>query len=206
MKKMLVLFTSLLILITVIPICVGFKGKTRKSNFDANTDAATKNEQKSTDYLTDIEYIVCDAMQYINSDDNKDTKLAVLSVCRNNYIYQKHISAEVTEQKITKYSDELYNELVSVLEEPEVSIKYNNTTVFIPLAKSSPGYTICDEKYPYILKVASPWDTFDKSYNNDENSYNCGISVSGIKYLTESGSSFIQALSWYLPDFEIKQN
>lgn len=78
----------------------------------------------------------------------------------------------------------------------------HNEKFFIPYSQSSCGYTLDSTDCEYITSVASPWDSFSKSY--DESSECIGVSIDGINYLCKNGANAEQALKWYLPEFQIK--
>lgn len=82
------------------------------------------------------------------------------------------------------------------------TLTVHNKKIFIPYSQSSCGYTLDSTDCEYITSVASPWDCFMESY--DENSQCVGVSINGINYLCQNGASAEQALKWYLPEFQIK--
>ena len=82
------------------------------------------------------------------------------------------------------------------------TLTVNNEKIFVPYSQSSCGYTLDSTDCEYITSVASPWDCFTESY--DENSQCIGVSINGINYLCKNGVSAEQALKWYLPEFQIK--
>ena len=82
------------------------------------------------------------------------------------------------------------------------SLTVHNEKFFIPYSQSSCGYTLDSTDCEYITSVASPWDSFSKSY--DESSECIGVSIDGINYLCKNGANAEQALKWYLPEFQIK--
>lgn len=84
----------------------------------------------------------------------------------------------------------------------EIYIYQKGKIVYIPFSKCSSGYTQADEKYPYLTSVASPWDCLSEAFS--KNNSCTGVSLEGIKYLTNNGCDYATALKWYLPELEIK--
>ena len=94
-------------------------------------------------------------------------------------------------------------DLRNIYKDLNISVLYHNKRVYIPITKISCGYITTDEKYPYIKRIATPWDLIHKNYNADKSDYECGISIAAINYLCENNIEFKDALRWFLPDFEI---
>lgn len=84
----------------------------------------------------------------------------------------------------------------------EKTLQKNNTLLYIPYSEISGGTTNKSDEYEYLTAVASPWDCYQKEF--DENKECIGVSIEGINYLCKNGMTAEEALIWYLPDFEIK--
>lgn len=94
-------------------------------------------------------------------------------------------------------NSELYNRVESIYNSNGEILTFKNKAVAIPYSQCSNGFTITDNRYPYLEAVASPWDRFSKSYSE---SLNCeGVSINGLDYLCKKGMSAEEALKWYLP-------
>lgn len=201
MKKVILWVFCFLLLIIFIPICAGIKtNDTNKTNTSVTEPTETANKTELSQQ--EIEYVVCNVMEFITEDCNEECKAAVLTLCVNNAIYSKINNIELSATQISDYSDEFREELITMYENSVPTLLFEGNIVYIPIADSSPGYTVTDKTYPYILSVASPWDKFDENYNQN-NTYPCGVSVNGIEYLCQSGSTCEEALKWYLPNFII---
>lgn len=210
MKKIFLWGLCFLFIVAVIPFSSGIKGfensiKTIKTNATADeAENADTTENKDNEALNDkeIEIIVCKVMEHITENTHKETKKAILAVCKSNYIYLKGTGYTDFEADISRYSDSFLEELYALYEEEDYSITLNGDVVPIPLTEQNGGFTATNDEYPYILRVASPWDVFSKSYVREAR-YAGGISIYGISYLCENGMNWKQALSWYMPNFEI---
>lgn len=107
----------------------------------------------------------------------------------------------VSENYLNGSEKDFYTEIEKIVNSNlEFSILKNGEKLYIPYSKTSNGLTVKGE-YEYLCSVASPWDCFEGNF--DENTECAGVSLSGIDYLCKNGMNAIQALKWYLPDFEI---
>ncbi len=211
MKKIILWSICFLLLTALIPFCVGITSKKNKAIKPANSNITEKivettvTEETEKIALTEeeLDTICCMAMEYINEDTDKQTKLAILSLCANNYLCFKKENNTLPDINISTYSDNSLKELRSILSKGLVEFLYKGNMVYIPLVKISSGHTVTSDEYPYIQEVASPWDTLEDGFNIDKQDQ-CGISVAGIEYLCKNSSTAEEAISWYLPDFEIK--
>jgi len=193
----------LLSLVAIIPFSAILNKNTIKplQTWTANNKIQSHSNSSTLDE-SEIEYIICDAMTYIDSKTSTEAKKAFLAISKNNYIYRKENNITTEDLNISKYSDELLMELTELINETNISLTHNGDVKFIPISEITPGYTISDEKYPYLPAVASPWDTFSPQYNSNQD-FLCGISAYGIKYLCQKGERCTAALRWYLPYFKI---
>ncbi len=101
-----------------------------------------------------------------------------------------------------------YEEIITQINNTMTSVEniyiYNseNQTEYIPYSQCSCGYTVTDENQPELIQVASPWDTFSKNYDSENKCV--GVSIDGIKFLTENNNDYLTALKWYLPKYTIE--
>lgn len=124
---------------------------------------------------------------------NTNYKLKPDSFGKNDFLYKEDASGNILEV----YSD-IEGAVNSVKEK---TLCKDGKALYIPFSESSNGKTAVSKDYTYLEAVASPWDCFDKGY--DESSVCVGVSLSGVNYLCNSGESFEDAVLWYLPDFSI---
>lgn len=212
MKKTIFGALCFLTIVAVVPLASGVKSfnntepAVKVSTTADETKISPSVTGKENDELSDdeIEIIVCKVMEHITENAHTETKKAILAVCKSNYLYLKENGYTDFVADISKYSDSFLEELYSLYEENDYSITLNGQRVPIPLTEQNGGYTATNDEYPYILRVASPWDTFSKNYVRGAE-YAGGISIYGIGYLCENGMDWKQALSWYMPNFEIKE-
>ena len=212
MKKIVLWCMCLLLIIALLPLASGIKGielsdlsaTTNTEATDAPESEPTTNETDTEDTLTDeeIEIIVCKVMEHITQEAATETKKAMLAICKNNYLYLKESGETDFETEISKYSDDFFGELLKFYEENQYIILLERKRVAIPLVPQNGGFTATSDEYPYIEPVASPWDTFSKSYIRG-GIYPCGVSIYGVGYLCDNGMDWNEALRYYLPDFEI---
>lgn len=209
-KKTFLWGLAFLFIVAVIPLTSGVNGfenilpavKPTTSPDETETTATTADIYNIGLSDDEIEIIVCKVMEHITEDAHTETKKAILAVCKSNYLYLKENGYTDFEAEISKYSDSFLEELYSLYNENEYKITLESNRVPIPLTEQNGGFTATNDEYPYILRVASPWDVFSKSYVRGAE-YAGGISIYGISYLCESGMNWQEALSWYMPNFEI---
>ncbi len=109
----------------------------------------------------------------------------------------------LSDENFDNSEKELYSKIENIVSSnKELYLTYSDEIKYIPYSESSNGITKKSEKYEYLSSVASPWDCFDKSF--DENTECSGVSIYGVDYLCKNGMSAKDALKWYLPNFEIK--
>lgn len=211
MKKTFIWGLAFLFLVALFPLTSGIKEYDKRTNTElAKTNAVSSNSSSRDEYennaeptIKEIEIIVCKVMEHITEDAHAETKKALLAVCKNNYLYLKKQGFTDFEAEISKYSDSFFEELCSLYKESEYKILLDGKSVPIPLTEQNGGFTATNDEYPYILRVASPWDTFSENYVRGAE-YAGGISIYGISYLCENGMKWNEALKWYMPNFEIK--
>ncbi len=199
MKKYFVVILCFLLLMISIPIIVVYGDISANKNADEVHSTQDESDKNDTFY---IEEICAYVMENVSESASKETKMAVMAICINNYAYNLEHDIENKEHNVSEYSDEYLSELKSIYEELDCNLEYNKEKVFIPLVKHCGEYTTKSDEYPYLKSVASPWEKLRSDYE-PEYDYPSGISVFGINYLCENGSDYKSVLRWFLPDFEI---
>lgn len=211
MKNILKYGIIILIIVTLIPFASGIKGLSitpkasdNKSGIIKSNEKVTDNKDNSEKKLSaeEIEIILAKVMEHITESAHTETKKAMIAICKSNYIYMKEQGETNFDIDISKYSDDFLDELINLYKDNEYSITYKGSLVPIPMVPQNGGYTSTSDEYPYIEPIASPWDTFSRTYIRDA-IYPCGVSIYGIGYLCENGMTYKEALLWYLPDFDI---
>lgn len=207
MKKIFLLCLCIIILIVAIPLTMALNTQKRTNGLASNPQKSNKSSETATTTSPQITsedagHIICEAMQYIDENSDKETKKAVIALCKNNYLFAKTTSNETLTSEITRYSDSLYEELEEIYADTNITLLYKGDRVYIPLTKTTNGFTETDENYPYITSIASPWDVLSEEYRNNSD-IECGVSISGIEHLCANGADCKEALRWYLPYFEI---
>lgn len=106
------------------------------------------------------------------------------------------------ESKAENSVKENYNKIKSAVSSVyKKTLCKNGKTFYIPFSNCTNGRTSANSEYPYLTPVASPWDCYSNA--NSESEY-YGVSLNGINFLCNDGSSYEEALLWYLPDFTIQ--
>ena len=194
-------FVVMVIVLGIFPIFMTLISRANYSNVNNTTGSTDKAEHELSQIITD-EKVILEAGKYYNESYCEEGLKALLSLAENNLKYKINNNIDSSTIK-DELSDEFYNKLAKIYKSVDVSINYQNECVYIPVSTLSKGYTKTNEKYPYIKSVASPWDCENDDFIHGKD-YPSGISVNGINYLCRTGMNYKDALSWYLPDFEIK--
>ena len=192
-----------MVLIIAIPLPMVTGSRKQEPATAESTEKHNSRAQKEKETTIDTDYVICTVMQYIDESAHPETKKALLTLCKNNYVYLKANEPDNLTAEITRYSDSFYDELKEYYKDIDVTITYKGKIVYIPITKTTSGFTVTDENYPYMVSVASPWDVLSAQYYQESADIECGVSISGMGYLCENGDTFTEALHWYLPDFEI---
>lgn len=203
MKKTFLWALCILCITAIVPFCANSNKYYPLKTEKYTTEDSTRNTHNTTESTADEDYICCVSMEYIDESTDIETKKAVLSLCSNNYYYLKSKEKEIHDPEISTYSDTLLKELKGILAQGVPELSYNGDMVYIPIVKANNGYTATSDEYPYIKSVASPWDLLENRTVNAD-SGECGISISGIEYLCKNSTTAVDALKWYLPDFQIE--
>lgn len=148
--------------------------------------------------------IICGAVA-AQANNMCDEAIKALVIILNSNYKLNNSSINLTES--SQYIDfadlynsdlELYNKISAAYNSvSELYITYNSSIVSVPYSASSNGATLYDEDTSYIVPVASVWDCFSEDYSPDLSCY--GVSLNGINYLCNNGSTYEEALLWYLP-------
>lgn len=221
MKKFFILLLNLLILTAMTPITflaltgqinskavfstepTSTPDETASSKVSSDTLQTTdKTSETNSEIITDEEKIVTLSMQYIDGNTPLEAKKAILLLIKHNFFFLKDNKLQEETSTVSSYSDDLYEELCTMYNEISANILYDGKEVYIPIVKSSGTNTATSDEYPYMSSVATPWDTYLSSYDRRVPTP-CGVSVSGLCYLCDSGYDCLSALYWYLPDFDI---
>ena len=212
MKIYIILLLSVLLILLITPLSTGvLSSDTRKISNIQSTAASEiiqetneSNLSESPNDLNDdeVDYILTKVLEYADENTDREAIKAIITLCKNNFLFHKNTSSSQDEVNVDTYSDEFLEELRKLYKEIKATLQYDNDIVYIPITNTSPGYIVTDENYPYIISVACPWDKLSDKHNANQ-LYTCGVSVNSIKYLCENGSDFTEALSWHLPCFDI---
>ena len=172
-----------LLFMAILPISI-----TSFNNTDNKSLAVNKTDQNK-----EITYIVSSLHKEHYS---KETIKAIAIICKNNY----NISPKKRNTNTASYDN--FDYILKIVESiSEYNFTYEDNNVYIPYSNVSNGTTFTDKKYSYIKSVASPWDVYNKNYDNKAKCV--GVSLEGLNYLCQKGSSAEDALQWYLPGFVI---
>lgn len=198
MRKVLIFCVLIFIILIVFPITIYFVSNQRviiNSNKPQQpTFSGTSSDEQSHAKDAEIEL----AMSMCSETFCDEGLKAVLSIAKNNYrLNNSNININ------TEHSEKLYQRINKIYSKTDAQLTYKGTAVYLPTSSLSTGHTKTDDKYPYIKPVASPWDCYSEEYIYKKE-YSEGISLWGLNYLCEEGLSYKEALSWYLPDFDIK--
>lgn len=220
MKRFVAIAGLILLLSALIPTVTGIDSNSNINNilWDNNSKTTSTNDEThsteaeitiSTEHCTydlkTTEIFICEAMQYTDKDSTLETKKAIISLVKNNHRYFEGNNCDPPQSQISNYDDEFFEEMTTLYDQTNTEILYKGETVYIPLTKYSEKATATSDEFPYLSSVASPWDSFSTGFNAEED-YPCGVSIYGINFLCNNGMSYIDALRWYLPMFEIKEN
>lgn len=198
----------LLILMALLPFTAvkcsdGTKNEIKLTSSTVNSKSDNNNNADTNEILVGLTAAICNE----NFSDEAIKAIAILIntdyEVNPDYFDLEDKEIYLSENTLDNSQKEYYSrveELVKSMNKKNLTVK--NERVFIPYSQISCGHTLDSEDCEYITSVASPWDCFSQSY--DENAECIGVSIIGINYLCQSGASAEQALKWYLPEFEIK--
>lgn len=208
MKEKLIALAVFLIIMAMLPFMAAKCSTTDK--IVLKTSSTADSVEASTDNLSDSDKILCGivAAQY-KDDYSEETMKAIAVIILNNYkIDPDSFDTDdkevcILEKDANSSLKEIYPQIKNCVNSAkEISVKFDNSEKYIPFSDISNGTTKKDNSYDYLIAVASPWDCYNKNY--DENSECVGVSLSGVDYLCKNGCSAVDALKWYLHNAEIK--
>lgn len=135
-----------------------------------------------------------------------ETIRAITILLNTNYLVDsksfdlENIDIYIPENELSGSQKDFFGEIKKIVNSNnELYIFKDNQNIYIPYSEISNGRTLENENF---ISVASPWDCFSDKYDKDIECY--GVSINGIDYLCKNGMDAIEALKWYLPDFNIK--
>ena len=209
MKEKIIFIILMLALMALLPFVTAkcSNSEINMSNTSATADAA-KNSEDNSD--KDSNALLCALVAAKYKDDYCDETLKALAIILNTNYKVNPDSFKLDDKSICLYEKDANNSVKDAypkIKECAKSVKEKTLWIeskafFIPFSLSSNGHTYESPDYDYIFSVASPWDCYQKDYS--ENTECIGVSISGVNYLCKKGSSYEEALKWYLPQFEIK--
>ncbi|MGN0449042.1 MAG: hypothetical protein ACI4G0_01585 [Ruminococcus sp.] len=177
------------------------KNKSRLTSSTGKTNIDTKSSDNN-EILVGLTAALCNE----NFSDEAIKAIAILIntdyEVNPDYFDLENKDVYLSKDTLDNSDKEYYLKVESIVNSTQrKSLTVHNEKFFIPYSQSSCGYTLDSEDCEYITSVASPWDCFSQSY--DENSQCVGVSINGINYLCNNGAGAEQALKWYLPEFQI---
>lgn len=179
MKRKIAVFSLLLIVMAFIPAIIVCRDNQR---FDSTADNSN-NE------------IIALAAELCEDDFCDETVRAMVILANTDYPTVK-ASNDNSDKEYYSLAKQYYNSV------RELYIQKGGQKMYIPYAESSNGATVSDEKYPYLIPTASPWDCLESDF--DKSIVCAGVSLRGVDYLCRRGFSAEEALLHYLTGFEIK--
>lgn len=195
----------LLVLMALLPFtAVKCSGNSDKNRLTSST-GKTINDKK----ISDNNEILVGLTAALCNENSSDEAIKAIAILLNtdyevnpDYFDLENKDVYLSKDEIDNSVKEYYSRVESIVKSMgKKSLTTNNEKFFIPYSQSSCGYTLDSKDCEYITSVASPWDCFSKSYG--ESSQCVGVSIDGINYLCNNGTSAEQALKWYLPEFQI---
>lgn len=186
MKVKILMIALLFVLMAAVPMFLMMKNQPPTESHPAE-QAPSPTDKSSSAVKTAA--ALCD-----NSFNDEAVKAVTILARTNALIKPTADSNNNSDKELLRRVESIYNSNKEIL-------TYQNKTVYIPCAKCSKGVTERDDKYDYLIPVASPWDCESNFYQADASCQ--GVSLNGIKYLCANGSSAEEALKWYLPKLEI---
>ena len=186
MKVKVLMIALLFVLMAAVPMFLMMQHQPSDESHPAE-QAPSPTDKTSTAVKTSA--ALCD------SSFNDEAIKAVTILARTNALTKASTdNNNHSDKELSKRVKSIYNSNNEIL-------TFQNKAVYIPFAKCSKGVTERDDKYAYIVPVASPWDCESRFYQAGTSCQ--GVSLNGIKYLCDNGSSAEEALKWYLPKLEI---
>lgn len=209
MGKKILACSLLLVLMALLPFTAVKCSSDTDKNENRLTSSTSKtiNDTKSSDTGNETLVGLTSALCNENFCDEAIKAIAILIntdyEVNPDYFELKDKGVYLSKNGLDNYLKEYYSKVERIVNSMDKkTLTVHNKKIFIPYSQISCGYTLDSTDCEYITSVASPWDCFMESY--DENSQCVGVSINGINYLCQNGASAEQALKWYLPEFQIK--
>lgn len=201
MKKALAFSLLIIVILILVPLLKANIPK--KAQVSNEASAKTIKKSDSDNNLNPEDNVLSLAASYVDDSFSDEGLKAVMCIIKNNCICEEANNTHKDTTTAKEYSDEFYQRLKKLYKETKATLYYKNERVYIPLSELSAGYTEYSEDYPYIIKVASPWDCEQEDFVYGK-VYEPGISTKGLDKLCSQGTTYTEALRWYLPLLEIK--
>ena len=202
MRNVLTISFIMLLILSAVPITGAYLSKTEPQPHEVHSN--NENETILTDTNSkESDYVCYQAANMCHEDFCDEAIKAAICIAKNNLRFFTENNKEKDTVNTDNVSLSIVKKVKKLSKELKTEIKYNEKCVFIPTSSLSNGATKTDSRFPYITAVASPWDCQSEEYIYSKE-YNSGISMQGINYLCENDCSYIEALKWYLPEFDIK--
>lgn len=201
MKKILIFCILTVIILIVFPLV---NTQIPQNAPVSNVISAKAPERTKSDKdMSKQEKVLSLALDYVDDSYCDEGLKAVMCILENNCIFESenNIHKDITATR--EYSDEFYQRLEKLYKDTNAELKFKEKRVYVPLSELSAGYTAYCEDYPYIIRVASPWDCMQENFVYDKE-YAPGISTKGLDKLCSDGATYTEALRWYLPLLDIK--
>lgn len=211
MKIKLIAILLMLVMMAFLPFAAAkYATESESANVMATADNAPKNNNENEKNISSEDNVLCGLVSALCEKDYSSETIKAISILLNNDYSLEPDKFDLSNPDTCLYVENADNDIKEIYAEIEKAVSssknlliyYNDKNVFIPYSKISNGNTVSDENYNYISPVASPWDCFSDYL--DRNAECIGVSIEGIDYLCKNGMSAEEALSWYLPECEIK--
>lgn len=211
MKMKIIAILIMLAMMAFLPFAMAKCGTNNDVKTAMSTADNAKNEYKpDNNSQLNKDKVLCGLVAALyKSDYSVETIKAIAILLKNDFSLEPD-SYDLSDSSVCLYMEnadnstkEIYPQIEKIISSlEELSIYYNGKNVYVPYSETSNGNTVYNEKYSYISAVASPWDCFSKEF--DKQARCVGVSINGLDYLCKNGMSAKEALSWYLPNCEIK--
>lgn len=205
MKSKIVITALFLVIMAILPLATVMCS-------DIKSDSGQTSEIKSkSDNNYNFDEIVCGLTAARYREGYCDETIKAISILMNTDYTADKNSFDISDPEICLFQEEAdnsakekYTDIEQIVNSAkELTLWQNGEIKYVPYSETSNGNTIKSDSYDYLCAVASPWDCFDKNF--DEQAECVGVSIGGIDYLCQNGMSAEEALKWYLPNFEVQK-
>lgn len=196
MKKLTIICIILALLSVAIPLFLSYPVATKNQ---VNATSPTENAKAVFMDKNSEDTIIRETMKFADESYCDETLKALIVLVRNNLDVCPSENSTEEYEKNAEFSQRLKK----LLKDTYTKLSYNGKKVYIPFTELSSGSISTSDEYPYINPTASPWDCLSPKFVYGKE-YTQGISLFGIDYLCKEGSSYEEALAYYLEGFEIK--